>query len=194
MRTWKAGILAALIIAEAQLAMAGDRQVTACMKTGSFFNPTEYRAKYEATQIFAKIDVELKWVGSSDCPAEAIRVQVNRTAVPGVAPNALACAYPFDRNSHLIVLFRDRVEEMLNRRPSSAGTILGHILAHEIGHVLLGTDTHAPTGVMKAGWNSLDLGAMLASRLEFSPLHSEMIRSNLVAGRQPVRPELNNLK
>lgn len=183
MRIWKAGALAAMIIAEAQLAIAGGRQVTACMKIGSFFNPTELRAKYEATRIFAKIDVELKWVGSSDCPPEAIRVQVSRTAVPGVSPNALACAYPFNRNSHLIVLFRDRVDEMLNRRASSAGAILGHILAHEIGHVLLGTDTHTPTGLMKAGWNSLDLGAMLASRLEFSPLHSEMIRNNLIASR-----------
>ena len=65
----------------------------------------------------------------------------------------------------------------------------GHILAHEIGHVLLGTDSHSPTGLMKPGWNSLDLGAMLASRLEFPRCDSEMIRNNLIAGRHIVQPE-----
>ena len=179
---WKTAALVTLLTGT-QIAIAGGTQVSVCMKMGSFFTPTEQRAKFEATSIFAKIDVELKWVAYSDCPEEAIRVQLNPTAVPGVSPTALACAYPFNKSSHVIVLFRNRVDEILAGRGAAAGVILGHILAHEIGHVLLGTDTHTAAGLMKPGWNSLDLGAMLASRLEFSPLHSEMIRNNLIAGR-----------
>jgi hypothetical protein len=183
MRTGKAAIVAGVILAGSQFALAGGRQVTTCMQFGSFFTPTEHRARYEATRIFAKIDVDLRWVAYANCPDEAIRVEVSPSAVPGVSPAALACAYPFDRTSHVIVLFRDRVNDMLNAHASSAGAILGHILAHEIGHVLLGTASHSRTGLMKPGWNSLDLGAMLASRLEFAPVESEMIRNNLIAGR-----------
>jgi hypothetical protein len=179
---WKTAALVTLLTGT-QIAIAGGTQVSVCMKTGSFFTPTEQRAKFEATSIFANIDVELKWVGYSDCPEESVRVQLSPTAVPGVSPAALACAYPFDNRSDTILLFRNRVDEMLSGRGSAAGIILGHILAHEIGHVLLGTDTHATAGLMKPGWNSRDLGAMLSSRLEFSSLHSEMIRKNLIAGR-----------
>lgn len=32
-------------------------------------------------------------------------------------------------------------------------TILGRVTAHEIGHLLLGANSHAPTGLMKASWN-----------------------------------------
>ena len=78
-------------------------------------------------------------------------MQLNRTPPPAVARTALACAYPFNRQSRTIVLFRNRVDDMLNGRGAAAGTILGHILAHEIGHILLGTDVHASAGLMKPG-------------------------------------------
>ena len=31
--------------------------------------------------------------------------------------------------------------------------ILGRVTAHEIGHLLLGTNGHAPAGLMRATWN-----------------------------------------
>ena len=176
-------VLAAMLFAGAEYGVAGNRQVTICMDAGLFFTPIEHRARHEANRIFAKIDVELHWVGHGACPDEGIRVQLNRTPPPAVARTALACAYPFNRQSRMIVLFRNRVDDMLNGRGAAAGTILGHILAHEIGHILLGTDVHASAGLMKPGWTNLDIGAMLASKLEFSPLHSEMIRHNLIASR-----------
>jgi hypothetical protein len=182
MRTSKAA-LATILFLEAQLGMAERRQVTVCMDAGLFFTPIEHRARYEATKIFAAIDVDLQWVGRRGCPEGAIQVSQIPTPPPEVAPSALACAHPFDRNSRVIILFRKRVDNMLNGRGTGAGVILGHILAHEIGHILLGTDVHAATGLMKPGWTNLDIGAMLASKLGFSPLHSEMIRNNLIASR-----------
>jgi hypothetical protein len=32
-------------------------------------------------------------------------------------------------------------------------TILGRVTAHEIGHLLLGTNSHALAGLMQAAWN-----------------------------------------
>src|SRR5690349_17637893 len=103
MTTRKRGGLMLTMLAGAQFAMAAGTKVTVCMQTGSFFIPTEQRARFEAARIFAKIGVELRWVGVGACPDEAIRVQINREPIPGVAPGALACAYPFNRDSHLLI-------------------------------------------------------------------------------------------
>ena len=32
-------------------------------------------------------------------------------------------------------------------------TLLGRVTAHEIGHLLLGTNGHGPSGIMRASWN-----------------------------------------
>jgi hypothetical protein len=32
-------------------------------------------------------------------------------------------------------------------------TIVGRVAAHEIGHLLLGTNSHSPIGLMRAGWD-----------------------------------------
>ncbi len=54
------------------------------------------------------------------------------------------------------------VDEMVARSLVSSqdlGTALGHIIAHEIGHVVLATRTHESHGLMKAGFD--DLAAIL---------------------------------
>jgi hypothetical protein len=33
---------------------------------------------------------------------------------------------------------------------------LGHVMAHEVGHLLLGTSSHTPTGLMIADWHPLE--------------------------------------
>ena len=35
--------------------------------------------------------------------------------------------------------------------------ILGHAAAHEIGHLLLGSNSHSPFGLMRARWSGQDL-------------------------------------
>lgn len=53
------------------------------------------------------------------------------------------------------------------------------MLAHEIGHVLIATDGHAGTGIMKAHWNSQDCAAMASRPLEFTPDDVELIVNGL---------------
>jgi hypothetical protein len=48
--------------------------------------------------------------------------------------------------------------------------LLGHVLAHEIVHILSGTDSHSEKGVMKRRWNQSDLEQMLIRPLTFSNL------------------------
>jgi len=52
--------------------------------------------------------------------------------------------------------------------------VLGHAMAHELGHLLLGTDSHSVSGLMRAHWDWEDLQA--AERNELLFLHPEAAR------------------
>ena len=45
------------------------------------------------------------------------------------------------------------IAERARRDGTSLATIVGRVSAHEIGHLLLGTNAHAAHGLMRASWN-----------------------------------------
>ena len=58
-------------------------------------------------------------------------------------------------------------------------TILGRVTAHEIGHLLLGSNSHRPTGLMRASW---DVRWRHPSEWRFSRDDAAAIRSRLRPG------------
>ena len=61
-----------MILAEAQLAIVGGMQVTACMKSVHFSLRQKSGASMKRLRIFAKIDVELRWAGLRTAADDAI--------------------------------------------------------------------------------------------------------------------------
>jgi hypothetical protein len=59
------------------------------------------------------------------------------------------------------------------------GQVLGHVAAHEIGHLLLGTGSHSPTGIMRADWRRQDVQRASQGLLSFSAQQAELIQSAL---------------
>ena len=57
--------------------------------------------------------------------------------------------------------------------------ILAHTISHEVGHLLLGTNSHSPTGIMIGKWRSQDLVALSQFGLSFSAEQSEFIREEV---------------
>jgi hypothetical protein len=55
------------------------------------------------------------------------------------------------------------------------------VLAHEISHVLQGTNQHSETGLMKARWNGQDYDAMQQKPLEFTSFDVTLIQNGLNA-------------
>jgi hypothetical protein len=49
----------------------------------------------------------------------------------------------------------------------SNGTLLGHAVAHEIGHLLLGANSHSPAGIMRSVWRRVDEEWMVKGALLF---------------------------
>jgi hypothetical protein len=57
--------------------------------------------------------------------------------------------------------------------------LLGHVLAHELAHVLQGFTHHSEAGVMKARWENGDMEQMTRRPLAFSAQDAAAIRSGL---------------
>ena len=62
-------------------------------------------------------------------------------------------------------------EQLVKAEPRRSGPLLGYLIAHEVGHLLLGTPRHSAFGVMRSTWNRADLedsgrGRMFLSRPE----------------------------
>jgi len=91
----------------------------------------------------------------------------------------LGCALPSSQGrpaSDAWVLFDRILEQVARLGISSQHQILGHAMAHEMGHLLLGQDSHAVAGVMRADWRTHDYILMSQGSLLFTPRQAELIR------------------
>ena len=73
---------------------------------------------------------------------------------PTTQPEACGVAYVLRETDRgwLATAFSDRVADAATRVGVDAGTLLGLVIAHELGHLLLGSGYHGWTGVMRADW------------------------------------------
>jgi hypothetical protein len=150
------------------------------------------RALAVATQTLAHANVSVQWI---DCDL-----------VAGVAPSR--CEPPL-ADGELVLRFQGRTERgdhilgtaivqddgpcvlasvyasTIADRAAKTGLpqwlILGRVVAHEIGHLLLGTNSHAPSGLMKASWN---LRRPHLDEWLFTRADAEKIRGRLLARRR----------
>jgi len=61
----------------------------------------------------------------------------------------------------------------------SGGDMLGFVIAHEVGHLLLGSNSHSPSGLMQARWDSAALSSAFRHTLFFTSAQSATLRSRL---------------
>lgn len=124
------------------------------------------RGEISAGKILALIGLEIEWRNQRrSCPQERdpIILNVTTNTPRDYFPRAYGTALPFE-GIH-IRAFYDRIQRV---RPDLVVPLLGHVLAHEIVHILSGTDSHSETGVMKRRWSPSDLEQMVSRPLPFS--------------------------
>ena len=90
-------------------------------------------------------------------PAEII-IRV-ADAPPGSLPDSLGFSFVDveRRQGTLATVFADRVQALSAQAGADSGLLLGRAMAHEIGHLLLGTTRHARRGLMRGLWTTIDL-------------------------------------
>jgi hypothetical protein len=103
---------------------------------------------------------------------------------PRVAKSAmgLAVATPPPNRGQFASLSVARAGDQLQEAPElTLGQLIGHGIAHEIGHLLLGTNSHSDTGLMSAHWNRQELMLAAHMQLLFSAKEAARIREDVRA-------------
>jgi len=168
--------------------------VAVCVADDGYVPNSDLRtARTTVSRIYAVIGVHIAWPAVRQCTARAsdgpiaIFVRFDRRSGTWAShsQDALGWVSPFGENSKTITILYDRIQ-IIAGRVEWEQQILAHVLAHEIGHVLQGTDYHAPSGVMKAHWSTADLAAMQVRPLEFTSTDVSLIRHGLNLPEAPV--------
>jgi hypothetical protein len=143
-----------------------------------------------AGETLAQANVEARWI---DCSRDAQGV---------VAPQCLAVLGPGEmvlrimdrtaRGKHILgtaivqdggpnvvaSIYAASAQERSLKSGVPITMLLGRVTAHEIGHLLLGTNSHTRSGLMRASW---DLRVPHAFEWRFTVADAEKIRSRMLA-------------
>jgi len=152
-------------------------------------------ARQTAQAIFRHSDIEAEWrecpagrnerlvpTGCTD-PLKPTEVVVRIMATPSATQlpdDVLGFSYinKLGAANGLATVFADAVARIAARTYVEPGTLLGRALAHEVGHLLLGTTAHPTTGIMRANWTGTQLQRLDWS---FSPTERRQMQQALEA-------------
>jgi hypothetical protein len=168
------------------------------------------RAEKVAQKIFEHASVETTWM-EADVPTQ--NAEPNKATRPScqtsiplvnvtITPREMAAAYGLPANvlglapgkheehNRTVVWVFDQVADELVRKQSIASKsyILGHAMAHEIGHIL--TAQHTEAGIMRANWKEADFHAMMIGKLTFEPDQAERIQREVIRRSQQQASEM----
>jgi hypothetical protein len=79
-----------------------------------------------------------------------------------------------------VTVFIDPVQRRARLSSLSDGVLIGHAVAHEIGHLLLGANSHSSSGIMRPVWRPCDEEWMVKRALLFDARQARQIRSALM--------------
>ena len=138
------------------------------------------RAMQITAEIFTTTRANVKWRhgGSRPCRETSERMTIivgllKRTPSK-FRPGALAYCLP-NEDRHVVVL----CDRILSASPDLSTSLLAHVIAHEMTHILQGTPRHSREGIMKARWDHNDFAAMKHRSLTFTETDLQLIREGV---------------
>jgi hypothetical protein len=151
-------------------------------------------AQEEAAWVLRSACVNVTWV---PCPV-VTRANLSPCEAPAQSPelhilpspltsdarrNAIGLAFPRVGSGGRAGVFLSRVRETVDSEPAAIDVpqLLGHVMAHEIGHLLLGSSVHSDEGIMRADFRRPDLKKAAQRQLLFTPDQISAIQRRLLA-------------
>ena len=183
---------------EAAITVPADASIAVRTYTQSDSERSMHTARRIASAALGRAGIQVTWVecGLPAALAQAaahacaqplrtnelvVRVVSAGTGNGGPGGNALGFAF-VDLNAGggwLATVYANRVEEMARLAGVDAAEVLGRAIAHEIGHLLLGTNQHARHGLMRASWSGADLRRDQAMQWLFGGKEAEVMRGRI---------------
>ncbi len=151
--------------------------------------PALEAAQRSAALTLAAAGIEPIWrpchaVGCAVTPTKARELNIRIVKAMGSADRgSLGFAF-VDVERHegtLATIYVDRVDALARQAGVDRGELLGRAIAHEIGHLILGTNGHTAFGLMRASWKTEELRRNLPLDWMFSGRDAAQMRNNLAA-------------
>ena len=132
-------------------------------------------AQQEAAYVLESLCVQVEWAGSPATQVPEMRIIAGQLG-PGITESALGITIlaAGRRNRGAVFFARVRAMEDVYGHLIDLGRLLGYVLAHEIGHLLLNSKAHSPEGVMIARFGEPEVLRAAQHRLIFTPSDREM--------------------
>jgi hypothetical protein len=155
---------------------------------------TVWEAERAASRIFQRAGIEVAWV---NCQAHAKepedpscrqvsypeRLQLRLMGRPvDLKQTTFGISYLDDEGDGCYAeVFYGKVADLYQDSPVNPAGFLGPVVAHEVGHLLLGTNSHAGWGLMRAHWGEEEIASAGRGSLLFSAAEAERMRRKLAA-------------
>ncbi|HSB18355.1 MAG TPA: hypothetical protein VLE22_28140 [Bryobacteraceae bacterium] len=166
-------------------------------------------AQREAARILGRAGIASRWQDCSsdqhpECQEAPGPVRLNIRILPvariklaGLPPGACAYSLVPARGFGVVVsIFWRRVEELAKGLQVFQGLYLGHLFAHEIGHLLLADGGHSSAGIMSREWDPHDLSYAAQHKLLFNQRQADQMGARLAerihAEQAAIEPKASN--
>ncbi len=150
-----------------------------------------------AADILRKASVETVWLACSAGEAECTRPFSPLDLTLNLVTSAKAKHFRLVEDAYGFALgssnkgfacyawvFYDLLKDSASELQVNTAHLLGNIIAHELGHLLLGANAHSNWGVMRARWSGKQLLAADRRELGFSNIECAKIQNSVAARHQ----------
>jgi hypothetical protein len=131
-------------------------------------------SRHEVARIFARVGFEVMWTDAAPRFTVQIVARVlgyDRAASPVMGAVSRTTSGPIAQ-----VFFR-QVEGFARIYNVDLSTMLGHVISHEVGHLLLQTASHSRTGLMRGVWDDTQVRDLARGALTFTDGQAQRIRA-----------------
>jgi hypothetical protein len=155
------------------------------------------RAQIDANRVFKRARIELHWVHCTPPPVHGSPesscagdqhpawTKITILAKPVIDPEQWSYGVFGITLPTGIVVFSNRLREFARSYGFSEAEVLSMVIAHELGHVLLGLH-HGSTGLMRAELTPNDLRSFMSGALGFTRQEAALMQARLTAHNRPI--------
>ena len=131
-------------------------------------------SRQEVGRIFARAGFEVMWTDAA--PQLTVNIVLDALGYDRAASQVMGVAVPAKSGAIVMVFFR-QVGLFARTYRVDPVAMLGHVIAHEVGHVLLATHLHSATGLMRGAWDHAQMREVARGGLTFTDGQARKIRA-----------------
>jgi hypothetical protein len=178
-------------LCSASLMGAGQQMNVAVCNLGDVRGSVITGAKAETELVYRSAGATIVWhdceafpppAGQTHDPWFVIRLRTDKPPqkVGAASLDVMGNAFVEEHGGYMADAYLQAIQATSELHHGDPSVLLGFVMAHELGHLLLGAG-HTPDGVMQAAWGQKQIDAWLQGWLKFNEQSAARIRHALEA-------------